>query len=174
MEQKSIVFIVVALVVGAALGAGIGMMLSGDESNGEETYWYYLYFADGDERNDWYKGTGSDATKAFDKAMDDAGFDWEKSTWGYISSIDEVNNGSGWAITQYLYTEFTSAAASSSISYDNGWYSTSGFDDGTDDMKLKQFEAKVYFMTPYLENYEDTPKVADVFSAWSTSGPFKA
>ena len=39
MEQKSIVFIVVALVVGAALGAGIGMMLSGDESNGEETYW---------------------------------------------------------------------------------------------------------------------------------------
>ena len=65
MEQKSIVFIVVALVVGAALGAGIGMMLSGDESNGEETYWYCLYFADGDERNDWYKGTGTDATKAF-------------------------------------------------------------------------------------------------------------
>ena len=60
MENKMIGFLAIAVAVGLAAGAGIGYLVF-DEDPVEETYWYYLYFADGDERKPSYRPAGRPA-----------------------------------------------------------------------------------------------------------------
>lgn len=189
MENKMIGFLAIAVAVGLAAGAGIGYLVF-DEDPVEETYWYYLYFADGDERNKWYSATGSDATVAFDKAMDDAGFEWTKSKWGYISTIDGV--GSSWATYNYLWSITTSEAAESSISgktndqygafaYSNGWKSYSGFDidknidpENAEKMKFFQSNSNIFILTTYDALWAANITPVTGYDDWKASGPFAA
>lgn len=186
MDQKMIVFLVIAVAVGLAGGAGIGYLVFDEEEvNTDETYWYYLYFADGDNRNKWYSATGSDATVAFDKAMDKAGFEWTKSNWGYVSSIDGV--GSSWGVYNYLWSVTSSAAAESSISgatndsygsfaYSNGWKSFSGFDSDSDSDKMKFFQSNsnVFILTTYDSSWAANITPVTGYDDWKASGPFAA
>lgn len=185
MDQKMIVFLVIAVAVGLAGGAGIGYLVFDEEEvNTDETYWYYLYFADGDNRNKWYSATGSDATVAFDKAMDKAGFEWTKSGIGYVGAIDgEDGGGYGWAIYCYLYSIYTNEAVEGSISFpapgsyftmSNGWASYNGFNvegDDAEKMKMYQSGANVFILSPYNT---DTINPITGYDDWKASGPFAA
>ena len=182
MEQKMIIFLAIAVAVGLAAGAGIGYLVFDDDEPTDETYWFYLYFADGDSRNKWYSATGSDATKAFDNAMDAAGYEWEKSNWGYISSIDGV--GSSWAAYNYLWDCYSEDACESSIANDvysaygtfvssNGWKEFSGFDDdGSDKMKLYQSNSNVFIFTTYDSYWNPLIDPKTGYDCWDDSGPF--
>jgi len=181
-----IAFLAIAVAVGLAAGAGIGYVVF-DEEPVEETYWYYLYFGENDDRNKWYSATGSDATVAFDKAMDAAGFEWTKSNGGYISSVDET--GSLWAIYNYLWDIYTEDAASASIagyesgwfSFSNGWKEFSGFDidekkdpAGAEKMKLFESNSNVFILTLYDSSWMPIITPHSGYADWKSSGPFAA
>lgn len=183
--NKVMVYAVVALVVGAIVGVGIGYaVFHGDSKdcsdNSDETYSFYLYFGDNDVKTKWYSAEGADATAAFDKAMKDAGMKYEVSEWGYIGSIDGKGaDTAGWYIAQYLYNDTTKAAAESSINYptesygclkvSNGWAQISGY-DGVEGLKLCEFSSNIFFMSMYNADYSAASPVSTTL--WQTSGPF--
>ncbi len=179
MESKAITFIVAALVVGAALGAGIGFIMFGNsDSNAEETYSYYIYFGEGEAKNGWYTAKATDASAGFDKAMKNAGMEWEKSPWGYIKSVNGESGSSGWAVFEYLYKDCNSDAQTGSISYASGWRAFAGYTvTGEDDpsLKLKQSDSNVWFLSLYGPAPEYTminPWDDAVSNKWMNSGPF--
>lgn len=189
--NKVMVYAVVALIVGAIVGVGIGYAVFHNDSKDspdspdtpvstDETYSFYLYFGDNDVKTKWYSAEGSDATVAFDKAMKDAGLEYEVSSYGYVGSIDgNTGNGGGWYIAQYLYSDTTKAAANASIGYptesygclkvSNGWVQVSGY-DGVEGLKLCEFCSNVYFMSPYNADWTAASPVSTTL--WMTSGPF--
>lgn len=181
MENKIAVYAVVALLVGAVIGVGAGYALfhsSGDDSSAMESYSFYLYFGDDDQRTKWYTADGTDAADGFDKAMKAADMTYEVSSYGYIGAID--GEGS-WYIAQYLYAETTKAAADASILYptesfgtlkvSNGWASVSGY-DGVEGLKLCEFNSNVYFMSIYQADYSAASPAST--TGWMTTGPFAA
>lgn len=179
-NKKSMAFVVVALLIGVAAGAGIGFFIwSGDDCSDDQEYNYYLYFAANDTRNGWYNACGADATDAFDKAMTDAGLEYEISSYGYIGSIDGVGDSAGWYLCEYLYDVYSKDAADASIlyptesygalTYSNGWKSMSGFGSG-DTLKLYQFESTTYFFSPYAADWSAESPVS--VNTWMSSGPF--
>ena len=176
MDNKMIAFLAIAVAVGLAAGAGIGYVVF-DEEPVEETYWYYLYFGADDDRNKWYSATGSDATVAFDKAMDAAGFEWDGSS-GYPSSIAGV--GTYWALYEYTYSNYSAEAETSSVAFpvdlgyypkSNGWNQFNGYDvEDEDKVKLYQSGSNAFFLAPYDADKKDPINCID----WMNSGPFAA
>jgi hypothetical protein len=183
MEEKNkiITYAVVTLVVGVLIGTAVGYAVFHEDKNTDDTYYYYLYFGDNSSDNDWYSGTGSDAGDAFSNAMDKAGFDWDISAYGYIGSINGVGDTSGWALYQYLYSGYTSAAADNSIlypvydsygtlSYSNGWKALAGYDGSSDNFCLSEISSYAYFFSVYPDTWIPvTPVDSD---GWMSSGPF--
>ena len=89
-----IVYAVVGIIIGAIIGVGVGYVMwngSSDDNNttdpNTETYNYYLYFGDDDQRTGWYSAEGTDAATAFDSAMKAADIEYTVSNYGYIGSI---------------------------------------------------------------------------------------
>ncbi len=176
MENKAMVYAVVALLVGAAVGVGIGYMMFNDSES--EEYGYYLYFGENDTRNGWYVAEGIDAADAFDKAMNDAGMKYEVGSSGYVNTIDDT--GLYWAVAQYLYSATDKAAAEGSIlspvkdqygsfSSSNGWKNIAGY-GSAEENKLSQFESNYFFMSVYAEDW--TFKTPIDVTDWMTTGPF--
>lgn len=180
MDSKVIAIVVVGLLAGVGIGVGAGYVAFNENTSDEETYSFYLYFAADNEKNGWYQANGTGALDAFNKAMDNAGFTWEASSWGYIGKINGVGT-SGWYVCQYLYERTDTTAAQGSVAspkvewgplqYSNGWKSISGYDwDGG--MKLDQFNSNVYFLSPYKSDYSADSPVS--VNTWMNSGPFAA
>lgn len=181
MDTKTIAFILVGVLVGAAVGVGAGYLIWNDSSDGEETYSFYLYFGtDDDSRNGWYSADATNTNDAFSKVMSNAGFAWEKSSYGYLSLIDGVGVNGGWSLWTYIYALTDQDAAEASILYpmdngyggydgSNGWRTMMGYDQG-DTLKLSQFESKIYFFAPYNADYSAPNPVE--FDGWMNSGPF--
>lgn len=186
MDSKSTAFLAVALVVGLAIGAAAGFFLwgnNGDTGNDDETYWFYLNFGEGSEKNGWYSGTGTSAAEGFDSAMVKAGMSYgintnaQSYTAGYLQSVDDVDNGAGWSIVGYLWNNYSSQAQTDSIitsggsyfSGSNGWSLYSGFGTGTD-FKLGQSALTVFFMAVYGTDYSVADPTTD--TGWMNSGPF--
>ncbi len=176
-NNKMITYAVVALVVGVLVGAGIGYAVFHDNSNSDdETYYYYIYFGENDSSNGWYSATGTDAGNAFEKAMDNAGFDYEISSSGYISSIDNIADY--WMTYQYLYSDYTSTAASASIlypshdsyetfEYSNGWKAVAGYDDSSVSFKMSEIDSTVFLISVYTDGV-----APDTYDGWMSGGPF--
>lgn len=190
--NKVTTYAVVALVVGILVGVGVGYAaFHGSDNNNSssstnETYWFYLYFGDNDERSAWYSASGTNiknANDAFSSAMDGFDMKYEVSSYGYIGSIDGVDgNGGGWYLAQYLYTSTSADAAQASVSYpvddygtmrvSNGWAKLAGFDSTSGpDLKLWEFNTNIFFMSPYNADWS-AASPASTFSLWSTTGPF--
>lgn len=183
-NNKLIVFAVVALVVGAAIGAGVGFAMWGNQSQSSDgQYNFYLYFGADNDNNGWYSASASNTNDAFDKAMKNAGFEYTKSSIGYIQSINgEDGSGSGWYLCQYVYSGYSEEAAEGSVlypvesygtlSYSNGWKSMSGYGSGAD-LKLSQFGSMTYFFSPYASDWSAASPVSTIETAdWDTTGPF--
>lgn len=194
MEDKSkvVLFAVVALLIGAAAGAGVGFMVAGDGGDsapGGREYSFYLHFADGDSRDGWYSATAEDAGQAFGAAMDAAGLEHEVSSYGYVASIDGVDGGgSGWYICHYVYSDFTEEAAKASILFptesfgtlqcSKGWKSLTGYGEGTE-VKLAQVESTAFFLSPYALDPAPEGSPASwsapspvTVKSWMSGGPF--
>lgn len=163
------------------IGTAVGYAVFHEDKNTDDTYYYYLYFGDNSSDNDWYSGTGSNAGDAFSNAMDKAGFDWDISAYGYIGSINDIGETSGWALYQYLYSECTSAAADNSILYpvndsygyyasSNGWKVINGYDDASIDFKLSEISSFVYFFSVYPSDWDPVTPLDD--DGWMSTGPF--
>ena len=181
MERKLIVF----LLAGMLVGAGAGYLISesmGTSGDPDDTYWFYLYFSDGDARNKWYSAEAPNTNEGFGRAMENAGMKWEKSPWGYISTIDGDGGNDGWFLCQYIYSSCSAAAAGNSIvapdqsatgvlHSSNGWYTIYGYDDGG--FKLGQFSSHIYFFSIYYTvagGYFAESPVSK--TTWMNSGPF--
>lgn len=175
-KQQTIVIAVVALVVGAAIGIGVGSVMFSDDCNTDEEYSFYLYFAEDDKKNGWYSATASDASEAFDKAMKANDIEYNGAS-GYPSDIGGTVGY--WYSAQYLYTSYDKTAEDASIlyptesygvlSYSNGWKQISGYDDN-DGLKLDQINTNVFFMSPYAADYSAESPVS--VTSWMNSGPF--
>lgn len=182
-NTKLIVIAIVAALVGVGAGYGIGMVMnSGDDAT---DYHFYLHFDADDERNGWYSGAASDATEGFDKAMNNADFEYTISGLGYIGSVDGF--GQSWSIYDYIYNYTDAEAADASdIGYTveytnilNGWNSFAGYDVEEDEegeeasfKKIKQSNSTIFFFSVYDDDWY-APSPADV-SDWKNDGPFKA
>lgn len=181
-NNKLVVYAVVALVVGAIIGIGAGYaMWSGNSDNGvdESEYHYYLYFGADSQKNGWYSATGADAGVAFENAMKSAGMDYTFSNLGYVQSIDGVDNGAGWYIAQYLYSETSTEAAQGSVAgekveygiltYSNGWMLFNGY--GTNgEFQLGSCGSNIIFMSAYNVDWSAASPVS--VTEWMTTGPF--
>ncbi len=173
MSQKTTMIIAVAVVAIVAVAA-VAIVLTKDKGSDDETYYYYLYFADGNDKNGWYSADADNASDGFTNAMEDADLSWEKSSWGYIASIDgnAGYNSWGWSISAYTYshTDSTAADASSGVKL-NGWTSFAGYDsDEHDGFKLWQSNCNIWFLTPYTDGVTPDPSTV---STWKNSGPFE-
>ena len=166
MEQKSIVFIVVALVVGAALGAGIGWMLFGDSEDVEQTTWW-LYIDYGDEadsshKNGWYSAKATDMKEAAEKI----GVSFADN--GFIDSVNGVVTDSGetWSTWLYngmyspIYNPETSGMISSNLGL-GGMYSTVSM------ILLCDYDPVTY--VPVVN-----PNTDEGYTAWMGTGPLAA
>ncbi|MDY5872124.1 MAG: hypothetical protein SPJ57_02710 [Candidatus Methanomethylophilaceae archaeon] len=187
MEKNAIIAICVVAVLAVAGGAA-GFIILNNNDNGDpsgETYWYYIYFGDGEKNNGWYSATGNDATDGFKKAMDAAGFTYSKSKLGYIGEINDVS-GSWWH-GAYVYSDYSKEAQNNSVGSAvkdvtnvllsaNGWIQNSGYSaEGVTDIKLYQTNANVWYLTPYGDQVEGkyNLKTPDVVDSWMNDGPFK-
>lgn len=172
-NTKLIVIAIVAALVGVGAGYGIGaVMSSGDDAT---DYHFYLYFEADDERNGWYSGAASDATKGFDKAMNNADFEYIINIYGYLGSVDDLE--AAWSTYDYIYKDTDSKAADeSATSYMNGWNEFAGYDVESDEetatFKISQSNSTIFFFSVYDE-FWNAPSPVDV-SDWKNSGPFKA
>ncbi len=187
--NKVTTYAVVALVVGILVGVGVGYAAfhgsdnNNNNGNADDTYWFYLYFGDNSINTHWYKGTGSDAGVAFEKAMKDANIKYEASESGYISTIDGKGGDNGWYLAQYLYKNTDQAAAKASILYptesygtlrvSNGWASIAGY-DGVSGLKLSEIESVAFFMSMYNADYSAASPVSTTTWMMDTTGPFAA
>lgn len=183
MDSKSTAFLAVALVIGLAIGAAAGFFLwgnNGDTGNDDETYWFYLNFGEGSEKNGWYSGTGADATEGFDSAMVKAGMSYEISGIGYIGTIDGQGEA-GWYIASYVLDQYDADAQNGSIAYPvysygamdfcNGWMKFSGYDWESATLKLSQSASTVFYMSIYNADWTVSfDPVTD--NGWMNSGPF--
>ena len=175
MSQKTTIIIAVAVVAVVAIaGVAVYFVMNNDKDT-DDTYWYYLYFADGNEKNGWYSAKADNASDGFTNAMKDANVSWEKSNWGYVASIDgnKGYNDAGWCISSYIYAHTDKAAQDGSCTtYLNGWKSFNGYDsEAHDGFKLFESNSKIWFLTPYLEGWSyETPFTV---STWKNAGPFE-
>jgi hypothetical protein len=181
-KNKIITYAVITLVVGLLIGTAAGYAIFHNEkTTTDDTYYFYLYFGDNSADNDWYSGTGSNAGNAFENAMDKAGYEWETDNYGYIGSINDVGDTSGWALYQYVYSEYTSAAAQNSILYpindsygyfasSNGWKAITGYDDSAIDFKLTEMSSFAYFFSVYPSDWDPITPVET--TVWMSDGPF--
>ncbi len=176
MNQKTTIIVAVAVVAVVAIaGAATFFVMNKDKGSDDDTYWYYLYFAEGNDKNGWYSAKADNASDGFTDAMKDANLEWTKSNWGYIGSINgnAGYNSAGWCISAYTYSHTDQAAQDgSSGAYLNGWTSFSGYDsDAHDGFKLYQSNATIWFLTPYLEGYDSEDP--STVSTWKNAGPFE-
>ena len=181
--NKVTTYAVVALVVGILVGVGVGYAAfhgsnNNNDSNTDDTYWFYLYFGDNHTDTGWYSATAENSSVAFDKAMKDAGLEYDGSS-GYPSKIGETD--SYWFMAHYLYTDTTADAASNSIlgvvenswgsfALSNGWVASAGYDSG-DGLKLWEINANIFYFSVYNADYTFSSPV-DSYGLWSVSGPF--
>lgn len=145
-----------------------------------QTYSFYLYFGEGDSRNNWYSASATNAGEAFDKAMKDAGFKYELGG-GYLSSVD--GEGNYWWLGSYIFSQVDKDAQNNSISSasfaygslqtSKGWNAFNGYDlEGFDGFKISQSISTIWFMSIY--GNEGAPSLTDeqIASGWMNSGPF--
>ena len=180
MDKKIMTAIAVVVVAVVVIAAAAVFVLGKDKGSDDTEYYFYLYFGENNTDNGWYSAEAKDTTSAFEKAMDKADFEYTVSNWGYVQSINKVDNGGGWYCAQYLYSNADSKAAEGSIgyatydwgamTYSNGWKSVSGYDDG-EGLKLSEFGSTIYFLTPYNADYSAAGP--DTASGWKTTGPFE-
>jgi len=159
-QNKVVVFAVVALVIGAAIGVGIGFIAFNKNSNNtDETYYFYLNFGDNDVKTKWYSATGSNVDNALEKAMKDANITVNWGTLGYPSF-----DSNSWGQYCYTWDVFTKTAANESIKYplvgfmdnlekSNGWVQFAGFDETGQPHKMHQSACTVFYFAPYAEDF---------------------
>lgn len=182
MEGKLIGILAVALAIGLAAGAGIGyVVFDGNDVSADETYWFYLYFEEGDAKNKWYSATGPDATVAFENAMKAANITWVTSSIGYVSNVGGTD--CAWASFEYLWDVCDEKTAVESVLmplihggmfiHSNGWRMFFGFDTpGSDKMKLYQSNSNVFILSPYGSDDLPTFDPKSGLDQWNGSGPF--
>ncbi len=145
----------------------------------DKTFWFYLYFAEGNAKNGWYSAKASNASDAFTAAMKDANIEWTKSNIGYVQSIDgNDGSGNGWSLMTYLYSQTDKAAQDASATKSGfdfkGWGMLNGYDtEAHDGFKLFESSATIWFMAPYAAVWTDTPDPSTA-SSWKATGPFDA
>ena len=108
MEGKLFAFIAVGVLVGAAIGGGIGFAAFGNKTTDDETYYFYIDFGDSDQKSGWYSAKAANADDALIKAVDgkDITLTW---SGGYPAF------GEGfWAVYNYTWDTFTKKAADNS------------------------------------------------------------
>jgi len=166
MEQKSIVFIVVALVVGAALGAGIGMMLSGDSEDAEQTtWWVYIDYgdkADSSHKTGWYSAKAVDINEAVEK------IGITLSDYGFVEDVNGVvaDMGETWSTWLYngtyspTYNPETSGMITSNLGL-GSMYSTVAM------ILLCDYDPETY--VPVVN-----PNTDEGYTAWMGTGPLAA
>ncbi|MGN1045083.1 MAG: hypothetical protein ACI4Q9_03920 [Candidatus Methanomethylophilaceae archaeon] len=146
-----------------------------------QTYSFYLYFGEDDSRTKWYSASATNASDAFDKAMKDAGFEYEISSLGYLSSIG--GEGTSWWLGTYTLSQvdkdaqdnsIKSATVSYGLQISKGWKSFSGYDvEGYKGLKLGQSNSTIWFMSIYDSSYNaPSPTDEKIASGWMNSGPF--
>lgn len=155
MEGKLFAFIAVGVLVGAAIGGGIGFAAFGNKTTDDETYYFYIDFGDSDQKSGWYSAKAANADDALIKAVDgkDITLTW---SGGYPAF------GEGfWAVYNYTWDTFTKKAADNSVGYpqsnayglikSNGWDSYAGFDETCEENehKLCQSASTVFYFSSY-------------------------
>lgn len=181
---------VVILVVGILVGAGVGYAAfhgsNGNNTNTDDTYWFYIYFGNVESDTRWYSATGANSAVAFEKAMKAAAVEYEvNAKTGYLTSIGGVDGL--WSMYNYLYTETTKTAAANSILYpvkdsmglakSNGWASCMGYDvSGDERFKIWEIDSKIFFFSLWTEDSPDVWSCPDPVTTtlWmsDTTGPF--
>ena len=177
-DSKLIVFAVVGVLVGAAIGVGIGFAAFNKNTDNDETYYFYAYFGDDDVKTGWYSVKASNANDAIEKAFKDKeGFAFAWSNYGYPN----LSDGPSWATYSYEWTEFTKEAADSSVdnpvvAYSvvertNGWVKISGFGENSVH-KLSQIDSNVFYLAPYDELWHVADPSATTLWKTSAGTPF--
>ncbi len=183
--DKKVIYAVLAVIIVAVASAGITYAVcdkDGDNTcSNAETYDFYLYFGADNKDNGWYTGNGDDAALGFKDAMDKAGFTYTLSTYGYIGSINGVENS--WMTYQYLYANTDKNASTSSVltpNYDkynlftksDGWSSIVGYDDANVTFKFSELNGNVFIISNFVWGTDAEPDPVALYSSWSTSGIF--
>ena len=141
-DNKIIAFAVVGLIVGAAIGVGIGFAVFGNKSNDEETYYVYLYLGDNNALTGWYSAKAKDANAGIEKAFE--GKEGIEFTWSYGYP---VANGAS-AIYEYLWNDTSKAAADGSNgTYMSGWRSYAAYGDAEEKMDISL--SHIFFLSAY-------------------------
>ncbi len=162
-DNKIIAFAVVGLLVGAAIGVGVGFAVFGNKSSSdEETYYVYLYLGDNNPLTGWYSAKAKDANTGIEKAFEGKeGIDF-KWAYGYPTA-----NGAS-AIYEYLWDDTSKAAADgSSDSFMNGWRQYAAYGDGEKRMNISF--SHIFFLSSYPADPPYTPPEPKDTVLWKTA-----
>jgi hypothetical protein len=164
MENKVIVFAVVALMIGAGIGFGIGYLVHNDDTEAQEWYFYVDYGAEVDSThvNGWYTGHGDTALDALNDAFNSANIehDFQAKSWG--TSINTINGVSGSSSSPWLWWGLNILNATPSAGEDRNVWVESGF--GIDGITCN------YICLSYGDR---TEPIAEPKEGWANSGPLK-
>ncbi|MCL2890818.1 MAG: hypothetical protein FWF40_02870 [Methanomassiliicoccaceae archaeon] len=157
--DKTIVFLLAGLLVGAGVGIGVGYFVFSD--NGDETYWYYIDFngTEGTFDSGWFSAKASDPAEGLKKALGDK-LEWSSSEL-YGFGIDEIGGVAGSTSAPWVYWAqwgWTSAAT------DNGSFTEN-------DVNLADALGNIFYII-YGEWGVADPNMQE--NGWDTSGPFPA
>lgn len=157
-DSKLIAFAVVGLLVGAAIGVGIGFAVFNKNTDDNETYYFYIDFGASDAKTGWYSAKAANADEALEKAVDGKDITLKWSDWGYPN----FSESGSWATYNYTWSDFSKKAADNSTkgvvndtySYfakSNGWNAYSGFNttDEGKDHKLWESDSTTFYFSPY-------------------------
>jgi hypothetical protein len=159
MANKAVLFLVVGILIGAAIGAAAGFVLTNNSK--DTTYWYYIDYSDPAVDNQWISAKSDNAFDGFTKALDDNKIEYVLSGT-MITSINGVEpdyfaDGKSWG--SWLWT----------IESNNpslwAWQPTAGLDLTIGSV----FYIGVTAFDPVT--YAPTLK-PDNLTAWKTGGPF--
>ena len=164
MENKTIAFIVVALVIGAGVGFGIGYLMHSDNTDAQEWYFYVDYGAEADSThvNGWYYGYGDTALEALENAFDNSGisYDFPAKSWG--TSINMIDGVSGSSSLPWVWWGLNILNSTPSVDETGNVWVESGF--GIDGITCN------YICLSYGDG---TEPITQPDEGWANSGPLK-
>jgi len=168
-DSKMMVYAVAALVVGAAVGVGIGYIaFHGGSGSDSETYWFYLDFGghEGEGVEDqWVEVSSNSPLSALRAALDKTGMGYNMSGTGWIVDIGGVGEDENMSWGSWFWNTTVYDASWTSTLYPN-WIDSSGFDITVGNV----FYLGYTEYDPVSYEYLLDPN-ADL-SVWSTTGPF--
>jgi hypothetical protein len=168
LKQNVLLFAVVGLLAGAAIGTGIGYFAFGDssEQTEQQTYWYFIDYgakADDGHKNGWISGSGSNSYDAFKDAAAKAGIPVEIND-NFVNSINGIEGG---------MSEFWVFCA---IDTGSGYYSGATAEMVASGVGLSSNAATISAFV-YGEGYDSSfnPLINEPMDgSWRTTGPFEA